>query len=128
MTFHPTPSVQNSCNSFKLYPKMCCCKRKVNYLQNNSSLMYPQLIHSSLSCDLLLISKKSNCLVRQHMMIFKSSYMLSASWRHIYNTKTNNISRLFTYRLICFVILELGIRWAAKHWRFGFLVAVIFNT
>ena len=27
---------------------MCCCKRKLNYLQNNSSLMYPRLIHSSL--------------------------------------------------------------------------------
>ena len=46
MTFHPTPSVQNSSKSFKLYPKMCWAlysKRKVTYLQNNSSLMYPRL-------------------------------------------------------------------------------------
>ena len=48
MTFHPTPSVQNSSKSFKLSPEMCCSKRKFNYLQNNSSLMYPRLIHSSL--------------------------------------------------------------------------------
>ena len=48
MIFHPIPSVQNSSKSFKLYPNMCCCKRKFNYLQKNSSLMYPRLIHSSL--------------------------------------------------------------------------------
>ena len=50
MTFHPTPSVQNSSKSFELYPKMYCCKtkRKFNYLQDNSSLMYSRLVHSLL--------------------------------------------------------------------------------
>ena len=55
MTFHSTPSVQNSSKSFKLYPKMCCCKRKFNYLQNDSSLMYPRLIHSSLWLILIFL-------------------------------------------------------------------------
>ena len=48
MAFYPTPSVQNSSKPFNLYTKMCCCKRKFNYLQNNSSLRYPRLIHNSL--------------------------------------------------------------------------------
>ena len=60
MTFHPTSSVQNNSKSFKLYPKMCCCKRKFNYLQTNSSLMYPRLIYSSLQLCLFSLLLRSN--------------------------------------------------------------------